>query len=187
MGHIKAGPFRDGSIDVRVAGRYACLLLPEDHPDHIPISDLDTEELARGQLKDKNGRFTGRKPKFLPRQIVDAMRSEHYARVNGLLEESLSDQVKNMIEIANNRRNDPGVRLKAAIYVYERFMGKIPDKINHTAESTVQDIVDEILYDVDEKRNSAIDKELELAQEELDDTPRRQARRTPAQRMQQRR
>jgi hypothetical protein len=177
-------PYKDGSVKVVVQGRYARMMLPEDHEDHISVHDLDIEELARGQLKDRNGRFAGRPPKVLPREIVDAMRNEHYKRINGILEQSLPDQVKTMIEISQNRKADPGVRLKAAIYVYERFMGKTPDKLNITAESKVQDLVDEILYEVDEKRMTAVEKEIEDTREELERAPKR---RTPAQRMQQRR
>jgi hypothetical protein len=175
------GPYRDGSYDVRVQGRYAQMLLPEDHEDHISVHDLDIEELARGQLKDKNGKFTGRPPKVLPREIVDAMRNEHHKRVNGILEQSLPQQVKTMIEISQNKKADPGVRLKAAIYVYERFMGRTPEKINITAESRVQDIVDDILYEVGEKQQSAVEKEIEETREELTRAPKR---RTPGQRMQ---
>jgi hypothetical protein len=175
------GPYKDGSVDVRVQGRYAKMMLPEDHEDHISVHDLDLEELARGQLKDKNGKFTGRPPRLLPREIVDAMRNEHHKRVNGILEQSLPDQVKNMIEIAQNRRYDPAVRLKASIYVYERFMGRTPEKVNITAETTVQDIVDDILYEVGEAQQSAVEKEIEETREELERVPKR---RTPGQRMQ---
>jgi hypothetical protein len=170
-------------MDIRVNGRHARLLLPEDDPDHIGVEDLDLDELAKGQLKDKNGRFTGRPPKFLPRQIVDAMRNEHYKRVNAVLEESLTDMVKTMRDIAKDKKQDGGTRLKAAIYVYERFMGKTPEKINITSESRVQDIVDEILYDIDEEQKTAVEREIEATREVLDE-PRR--RRTPRARMQKR-
>jgi len=170
--------YRDGSVDVRVSGRYARLMYAPDHPEYLGVEDLDLEELSRGQLKDRNGRFTGRPPKFLPRQIVDAMRAEHYARVNGLLEQSLSQQVKTMMEISKNRNVDPGVRLKAAIYVYERFMGKVPDKINVSAGQRVDDIVEDILYDVEEHQQTEIEKELAAAEEELKDG--RTRRRRPA-------
>jgi hypothetical protein len=184
MARAQRGPYKDGSMDVRVQGRYARLLYDDDHPDKLRIEDLDLDELAKGQLKDKNGRFTGRPPKFLPRQIIDAMRNEHYKRVNALLEESLSDMVKVMRDIAKSKNEDGGTRLKAAIYVYERFMGKTPERINITNEAKVNDIVEDILFDVDEQQKSLVEQELEAAQEELQDT---KARRTPRQRMEQRR
>lgn len=172
--------YADGQIDVRVGGRYAQLLLPEDHPNHLPVEDLDIEELSKGRLKDKNGNFSGRPPKFLPRQLIDAMRKEHYKRVNSVLEESLSDMVKVMRSIATDRKADDATRLKAAIYVFERFMGKIPDRVNVSAESKIDDLVDEILFETDQAQQTEIEKELQLAEEELRDTPRR--RTTPRQR-----
>jgi hypothetical protein len=161
-----------GSTEVRFHGRYARMMLAPDHEDYLGVDDMDIEELARGQLKDKNGKFTGRPPVALPRQIVDAMRSEHYKRVNAELEASLSDQVKTMIAISKDPDVEASTRLKAAIYVYERFMGKVPDKINVTAQSTVDSIVDEIMFDVEEKQarvKSAVEEEIENTREELDD------------------
>lgn len=163
VARIQRGPYADGSVDVRVTGRYADLLTGE-----LDIEDLDIEELARGQLKDKNGRFTGRPPKFLPRQIVDKMRTEHHRRVNAVLEESLSDVVKVMRGVAKDRKADPAVRLKAAIYIYERFMGKVPDKIDVTKGAKVETIVEQILYDMEP---TAIEKEIAETEEELSRPP----------------
>lgn len=184
MARLQGGPYADGSVDIRVGGRYAQMMLPEDHEDYLGPEDLDLEELASGRLKDKNGKFSGRPPKFLPRQIVDAMRSEHYKRVNGLLEESLSDQVKTMIEISSDIDVDPSTRLKAAIYVYERFMGRTPDRPAVTAESTVDDLVDDILFDVEEQRLSAVEKEIAAAEGEIDNA--KSSRRDSAARVQHR-
>lgn len=178
--------FADGSVEVRIHGRYAQLLLPEDHEDHLGVEDLDIEELAKGKLKDKNGKFTGRPPKFLPRQIFDAMRSEYYKRVNALLEESLSDQVKTMIEISQDPEVEPATRLKAAIYVYERFMGKVPEKINMTAQSTVDSIVDEIMYEVDQAGMTAVEKEIAATEETLNDVDSDRAQRSARARARQR-
>lgn len=165
----------DGRMDVRVSGRYAQLLLPEDDPDHLSIEDLDTEELAQGRLKDKNGRFTGRPPKFLPRQIIDAMKSEHYKRVNAVLEESLSDVVKVMRGVAMDKYAEPAVRLKAAIYIYERFMGKLPDRIEVNKGDKVDKLISKIMYDAGE---SPIEQEIKATEEELIRAPR--SRRRPA-------
>lgn len=160
---IKGGPYADGSIDLRVQGRYAKLITGE-----ISVEDLDTEELAKGRLKDRNGKFTGRPPKMLPRQLLDAMRSEHYKRVNAVLEESLSAVVKVMRGIALDRRADPAVRLKAAIYVYERFMGKVPDRVEVAKGSKVDSIVEKIMYDMGE---SPIEKEIAETEEEMAKPP----------------
>jgi len=140
-------------------------MLPEDHPDHLSVEDLDTEELAKGRLKDKNGKFTGRPPRLLPRQILDAMRSEHHKRVNSILEESLSDMVKIMRGVAMDKTADPAVRLRAAIYIYERFMGKLPDRIEVNKNEKVDAIIGKILYEADE---TPIEQEIRATEEELE-------------------
>lgn len=160
---------------IRFSGRYRQLV-----EGTIGVEDLDTEELAKGRLKDKNGKFTGRPPKYLPRQLVDAMRSEHYRRVNAVLEESLSDQVKVMRDIAKDETVEAATRLKAAIYVYERFMGKTPDKVEVLRGDKVQDVVDRIMYDIGE---SPIEQEIAATKAEMDRPPssvRRSARRARA-------
>lgn len=156
----------EASSKVRYSGRYRELVEGE-----ISVEDLDTEELAKGRLKDKNGRFTGRPPKFLPRQLVDAMRSEHYKRVNAVLEESLSDTVKTMRAIMRDPDVEPAVRLKAAVYVYERFMGKTPDRVEVKHGDKIDDVVDRILYDLGE---SPIEREIAATEETMRDArPRR--------------
>jgi hypothetical protein len=130
----------------------------------LSVEDLTTEELAKGRLMDKNGKFTGRPPKFLPRQLVDAMRAEHYRRVNSVLEESLSDMVKTMRAIAMDPEQEGATRLKAAIYVYERFMGKTPDRIQVTKQDKVDAVVNKILYDIGE---SPIEREIKATEEEM--------------------
>lgn len=150
---------RAGEGRIQYSGRYRDLV-----EGRLDIKDLTTEELAKGRLMDKNGRFQGRPPKFLPRQLIDAMRSEHYKRVNGILEESLSDMVKTMRAIAKDPDQDGATRLKAAIYVYERFMGKTPDKVEVLRGDKVQDVVDRIMYDIGE---SPIEQEIAATEEEL--------------------
>lgn len=152
-------PRSQASARIQYSGRYKALVEGD-----LSVEDLDTEELAKGRLKDKNGKFTGRPPKFLPRQLIDAMRSEHYKRVNGILEESLSDMVKTMRAIAKDPDQDGATRLKAAIYVYERFMGKTPDKVEVLRGDKVQDVVDRIMYDIKE---SPIEQEIAATEEEL--------------------
>ena len=154
---------------VQFTGRYKALIDGE-----ISVEDLDVEELARGRLKDSGGKFRGRPPKFLPRQIVDAMKAEHYKRVNGILEESLCDMVKTMREIALDPMIDPATRLKAAIYVYERFMGKTPDRVEVSRGDKVGDVVAKIMYDIGE---SPIEREIAATEEELNATPARTRRR----------
>lgn len=158
-----------GYSKVKHSGRYQQLIDGD-----ITVEDLDTEELAKGRLKDKDGKFRGRPPKFLPRQLVDAMRTEHHRRINAALEESLSDTVRTMRAIMKDPEADSATRLRAAIYVYERFMGKTPDRVEVNRGDKVQDVVDKILYDMGE---SPIEREIAETEEVLEEArPRRRAR-----------
>ena|SRR5687768_7469571 len=148
-----------GRSEVKHSGRYQDLI-----DGTLLVEDLTTEELAKGKLMDKDGTFRGRPPKFLPRQLVDAMRSEHHRRINAALEESLSDTVKTMRRIMNDETQDGATRLKAAIYVYERFMGKTPDRVEVKRGDKVDDVVERILYDMGE---SPIEQEIAATEEEL--------------------
>ena len=157
-----------GQSRVQYSGRWKQLIEGE-----IDVEDLDTEELARCKLRDRNGKFTGRPPKFVPRQLVDAIQSEHHKRINAALEESLSDTVKTMRGIMRDPEADPATRLRAAIYVYERFMGKTPDRIEVAKGDKVDAVVDRIMYDMGE---SPIEREIAAAEEELADVRPRKRR-----------
>lgn len=112
----------DGSVELRITGRYADLLAGR-----LSVEDLDMEELARCQLKDKNGKFTGRPPKYLPADLVQRMKREFFKRGDAIFEESYVDAVNVMRDIAINEKYDEGVRLRAAQYIVERVRGKTPD------------------------------------------------------------
>lgn len=152
-----------GKAEVRFSGRWKQLIDGD-----IGVEDLDTEELAKGKLRDKDGKFRGRPPKFIPRQLVDAMRSEHHRRINAALEESLSDTVKTMRAIMNDPEQDGATRLRAAIYVYERFMGKTPDRVVAQKGDKVDDVIERIMYDIGE---SPIEREIAETEAELTRPP----------------
>ena len=133
----------DDDTYVRVTGRYAMLL-----QGIIKIEDLDDDELARGQLKDKNGYFSGRPPKMIPGEMVQAMRREWISRAEAKLREALMDHgIGTLVEIAKNKQMDEGVRLRAAERIIERTMGKVPDKIELRAEDPVEALFRSILSD----------------------------------------
>lgn len=154
-----------GRAEVKYSARYAALINGE-----LKVEDLTTEELSRGRLADRDGKFRGRPPNFLPRQLVEAMKSEHYRRVNAVLEESLCDMVKTMRDIANDQRQDGATRLRAAIYVYERFFGRTPDRIEVSRGDKVDSIVKKIMYDLGE---SPIEQEIAATEAEMAETPAR--------------
>lgn len=116
----------DGEIDVEVrfTGRMAQLMYGG-----LSVEELDTDELLKGQLKDRNGRFTGKAPQIIPRQLHDACVRELLKRGEDMVRESFADAINTFRSIATDPNADPGARLKAAQYIWERVAGKLPDKV----------------------------------------------------------
>lgn len=128
-------------VEVRVQSpRLARLLAGE-----LRIEDLDDEELARGMPRDKGGKFRGRPPLAIPRELHDRMVAELLKRGNALFREEFISAVKVFAEIAKDTEEDANVRLKAAQYVIERIAGKVPDKVEVRATDPWQQIIDDIL------------------------------------------
>lgn len=131
------------AIEVRISGRYKQLI-----DGTLPVEELDDEELARCQLKDKNGRFTGKPPTFLPRALVLRMQREFFKRGDDLFAKSYVEAVKTMTNIMTDVNVDESVRLKAAQYVVERVRGKTPEHVVVSAEDAPwQKILTKIIVD----------------------------------------
>jgi hypothetical protein len=127
----------------RLHGRYADLAAGR-----ISVDDLDDEELARCQLKDINGHFTGKPPKMLPSVLVHDMRRAYLLRAEGRLREALMEcGVGVMIEIASDGNLDPAVRLRAAKEILDRGLGKVSEKITIKAEDPLEALFGSILSD----------------------------------------
>lgn len=94
------------------------------------VEELSPEELARGQLKDRNDRFQGRPPALVPRHFQQACLKEIHRRFNEKIQERLLDAVDEMINLS---RAGGGMeskdRAKLLIYLTERVMGPIPKQV----------------------------------------------------------
>lgn len=100
----------------------------------IPVSEMDDDELAKGNLKDVNGVFTAPPPRLLPKTVSDKRVREQMARVQeGFMAVALRATAV-AIEVMDDATNSGSERLSAAKYVHERFLGKVPDKVELQAE-----------------------------------------------------
>lgn len=105
----------------------------------LKVEDLDFEELQRGQLRDKNGNFTGRKPAVLPRAWHERVAQELIRRGESEFRKNFDGALKAMVDLATNPKVASRERFLASQYVIERIMGKIPDKLETKSEVTVFD------------------------------------------------
>jgi hypothetical protein len=97
-----------------------------------PLSEWDTEELARGRPRDKNGGFRGDTPKWITPLIVDE--AKRRLKVGAL--ETLSSKVLDAIEVVYQLMTnddfdgdgkpvvDSRTRLQAAMFIIEHTIGK---------------------------------------------------------------
>jgi len=114
------------------------------------VSELSPTELARGQLKDSKGTFTGRPPSLVPRAFFNACTKELLKRGNTLYRDNYVDAVGMMMEIGRDRATKPETRLKALQFVIERIEGKIPEKVEVTVDDPWQKVLDGVIAEVTE-------------------------------------
>lgn len=105
----------------------------------LKVEDLDFEELQRGQLRDKNGNFTGRKPAVLPRAWHERVAQELIRRGESEFRKNFDGALSAMVNLATNQFTPARERFLASQYVIERIMGKIPDKVETKSEVTIFD------------------------------------------------
>ena len=91
--------------------------------------ELSPEELARGQLKDSNGTFSGRPPEFVPKAFHNACMAQIKKRFDETLLQSLQGATDGLVAMLSDPEVDHNIKAKVSIYLIERVMGKVPDKI----------------------------------------------------------
>lgn len=95
---------------------------------------LTPEELARGQLMDRNGRFGGKPPEFVPRAFFLHCQKEIYRRFNEKMQERLLSATDELIELSREGGMEAKDRAKVLTYLIERVMGPVPKEVVVTTE-----------------------------------------------------
>lgn len=119
-------------IRVRVGKRWSQIITEVEDGQYTWdefVQELDPQELARAQLKDKSGTFTGRPPKLVPRQFVTACTAEIHRRFNEKLRDRLLDATDDLIALSRAGRLDGKDQAKVLIYLLERVMGPVPKTV----------------------------------------------------------
>ncbi len=101
---------------------------------NIPISAMDSEELAKGQLKDVNGNFTGSPGSLMPRDLADARTREVMNRVQEQFLSMAEQATKVYFDVLEDPAATHADKMRAAEYLHQRFLGKVPDRMELTAE-----------------------------------------------------
>lgn len=113
----------------------------------LKVEDLDDEELAKGYPRDKNGKFSGRPPKMVPRVMQDEMTRRLMQRGQEMLKDNYLKAMETLTGIATDTNVDPNIRARTAQYVIERLAGKTPERLHIASEDPVETLFKQILAD----------------------------------------
>lgn len=90
---------------------------------------LTAEELARGQLRDKNGGFGGRPPSFVPREFHLACFRELKRRFDTEFQDGVLAIAKEYVKLAQDPLIPVKDRARMMQYAMERVFGGIPKEV----------------------------------------------------------
>lgn len=110
------------------------------------VTELDDEEIFSGRLRQANG-VLGPRPSLLPQQFIDEQQRRLLNWSAQHVRENLRAVLQTITEIATDPNNSPADRLKAAFWIAERFMGKVPERLMIAAEDPVEALFRSILED----------------------------------------
>jgi hypothetical protein len=109
----------------------------------LTVDDLDDEELACCGFRAANGSIF--KPRNVPREVAQAFQRAIYERAQSELRSLTVEAAQTMGEIMKNKNVEPDIRLKAALSIIERNLGKTPQVIAVTEAKAYEEVFDGIL------------------------------------------
>lgn len=111
------------------------------------VETLDPDELARGQLKDKNGKFQGRPPKMVPREFLLACQRELKAQFEFLFSKDVLKVTQQYLQMAQRGDIKDETRAKMLQYAMERVFGGIPKDLRISQEAPWESMVVNVMGD----------------------------------------
>jgi hypothetical protein len=114
---------------IQIGERNAAILAGD-----VDLAAWDDEELMRGQRRNKNGKFSGRPPKIVPKAVHDELVRRKMSKAHDLLRDNIVAATEVLVDVAKDTDVDPSVRLKAAGMILDRVLGKAPENVNIRAQ-----------------------------------------------------
>jgi hypothetical protein len=93
----------------------------------LELNELEDDEVQGGFIRNNAG--VPVRARILGMKFEQQIAKELHARLNRYLQSQTSDMLHVMVDIAKNDLYEAGDRIKAAIWVSERTMGKTPDVV----------------------------------------------------------
>jgi hypothetical protein len=136
------------------------------------VEQLSPEELVRGQIKDRGGKFRGAPPQWVPRAFHRACIAELMKRGRYLWQDNYLKAIETMSDIASGKGAigklaTPGERIKAAQFVIERLEGKIPERLMIAEDKKWEAVLEGIVAEVPDDAIARGQRALAGAQEAL--------------------
>jgi hypothetical protein len=121
------------------------------------VESLDDKEVARCQLMDSQGGFTGRPPSFVPREFALAAARELKRRFEQIFKDEVTDIAHKYVELAQDESIPAKDRAKMMQYAMERIFGGIPKEIFISQEAPWESVVTTVVAEA-EQEASPIDR-----------------------------
>lgn len=110
----------------------------------LTVEDLDDDEIAGGFVRNNDGRPI--QTRTMPNTVQRGLVKELIARVNKFMQMKLPNMVKVLTDIAESDFAEPADRIKAAVWIAERQLGKNPEVIIHgQIEKPFETVLDRIM------------------------------------------
>jgi hypothetical protein len=94
------------------------------------LSGWTEEELERGQRRDRNGRWSGKRPTVVARALYDELTRRKLSAASDLLRDNTYAAVQVLTDIAKDPDAENRDRITAAKLIIERVMGKEPIRLD---------------------------------------------------------
>ena len=116
------------------------------------LSQWEEEELYRGQRRDKDGHFRGRKAKVVSLAVHREITRRQMQKVQEHLRDNILQAAEALTEMIHNPNVDDGAKVKAITMVFDRVLGKAPEKVEVALAPTQleEDVEFSIVYDEDD-------------------------------------
>lgn len=114
----------------------------------VDLAQWSDEELARGQRRDRNGRFQGRPPKVVPMVVYRELARRQTEAVHKHLRDNILEAAQVLTELIKNPAVDDNARIKAIGMVFDRMLGKAPERVEIAMTNPLdEDIAAIVVYD----------------------------------------
>lgn len=113
-----------------------------------PIEEWDFEELQRGKPRNRNGDFSGGRPKWLTPVLMAEAQSRLRTMTANELGQYAGAAIKVMVELMETSRV-PMVRFNAAKYVLDQIIGLPTQRVEAKAQTAFESLLADVMVNPD--------------------------------------